>query len=84
MEGDPLKRANLALIVELVVQGTLDSRIHGSDLLDGVPGLSGHAAGRRTGDGFPTIRWIDDAVRGYVSCVVVTDGGHGRGSGCGC
>jgi hypothetical protein len=42
--GDLLESANLALVIQLVVQGTLNSGVHGSGPLDGrVSGLAGHA-----------------------------------------
>ena len=44
LEGDLLESANLALVIQLVVQGTLNSGVHGSGPLDGrVSGLAGHA-----------------------------------------
>ena len=44
MKRDPLKRANLALVIKLVVERTLDGRIHGSDPLGAVLRLVEHAA----------------------------------------
>ena len=43
MKGDPLESANLALIIQLVVQSTLDGGIHDSGPLERVSGLAGHA-----------------------------------------
>jgi len=42
-KGDPLESANLALIVQLVVQGTLNGGIHDFGPLESVSGLTGHA-----------------------------------------
>ena len=43
VKGDPLESANLALIVQLVVQGALNGGIHDSGPLERISSLTGHA-----------------------------------------
>jgi hypothetical protein len=61
LKGDLLESANLALVIQLVVQGTLNSGVHGSGPLDSrVSGLAGHAAG--TGTRERGAGWIDGSM----------------------
>lgn len=72
-EDDPLKRADLALIIQLVVEGTLDGGIHDSGPLERVSGPGGHASWEGGAGGAAVCVCVDNES-GRVAMPVLSGG----------